>query len=186
MEVGLKNSQSDSLKHNKIGYKWVFFMKRKTKQKTKIILLDYGTLTTFCKAKTPHSDVNLFLISWVVSSPKSTTQHFFPNLDDKVGSFAKWLAKVNLGSWPLVILVIIPYLYLWSHHFEGGRRKEIKREGVKDQKQGGTQEIKAWKSRIRVKQTDRFTQPLGVQTLKQEKHSRGLQMWVIAATGKKI
>lgn len=65
-----------------------------------------------------------------------------------------------VGFWPLDMLIVI-----LTHTFDPVLLDEFDKTRLKEKRAeewGGTQEIKAWKSRIKEKQSDHFTQPLGV------------------------
>lgn len=57
----------------------------------------------------------------------------------------------------------VPLIPFFCSRVEEKRLREEVQNSREKAKQGGTQEIKAWKSRIREKRSDRFTQPLGVE-----------------------
>ena len=72
--------------------------------------------------------------------------------------------KLIVRSWPLVVLLIIPYLYLLIPSFCWGRRKEVKREGGKEQRsREGRRKSKHGNLGLERNGSDCFTQPLGAE-----------------------
>lgn len=70
------------------------------------------------------------------------------------------ILKPPLGLLPqdtLIVIFVCTFDLALSHEVDKKRLKQKRAE-----EKGGTQEIKAWKSRIKEKRSDHFTQPVGV------------------------